>query len=252
MTKVSAIREHWDKQAALGIAAGTQDLILKALEQQAILTELSRFGLDATDRVLEAGCGHGELAHMVADQFGCEVTAIDTSAAMIKEAKTRFSPVFYSVGDVLDWDGGAYDAIYTERCLINLPTWEDQKRAIDAIAARLNDRGVFLMCEHSQEGLDAINAERARLDLPAIERPWHNKYIRFDELQTITSLKLVRSIPFSAAYYFLSRIVNAKLATDAGEQPKYDAPINQLALTLPYWCVDSKYAQGRLTVWEKA
>ncbi len=251
------IKSHWDSRSGLGATAGTQDLILKQLEQRAIESEVQtilRFGLT---RILEVGCGTGDFSKCVASWRGVEeIYAIDTSAEMVAESlKTLPIGLPWSISqiDVRDiprqW--GTLGIVYSERCLINLPTWAEQKNAIDKIASMLSQGGRFIMCEHSQDGLDAINTERAKLNLSVIERPWHNKYFLDSELATITSLKLLECIPFSATYYFLSRVINAKLAAEEGREPEYDAPINRLALTLPADMVNPALAQGRLWIWAK-
>jgi SAM-dependent methyltransferase len=244
-------RAHWDERAKLGETAGTQDLILKELEQRAILEAL---GDDRHLDVLEVGCGRGETVRLVSQRIRLMVDAIDSSPEMIAAAqKGAPTDVEFMVADVMDIprDLRDYDVIYSQRCLINLPSWDAQEQAIDAIAERLFTGGRFLMCEHSQNGVNAINEARQALGLTAIEPPWHNRYFRDEELATITSLALLRCVPFSATYYFLSRVLNAKLSADQGKAPEYDAPINQLALTLPADYVDAALAQGRLWIWEK-
>lgn len=239
----------WNSRASLGEKAGTQDLILKELEQRAILAEIPAF-LERTGAVLEVGCGRGDTARDVASRRQVYVYAIDSSEAMVAAA-TAHQWVNFSLGDVMVPPRGPFDIVYSQRCLINLPSWAAQKGAIDAISSVLVDGGKFIMCEHSQEGLDYINEVRQSWRRPKIERPWHNLYFRDAELATITSLKLVKCVPFSATYYFLSRILNDKLSEAEGKVPAYDAPINQLALRLPGDCVDPRFAQARLWIWEK-
>ena len=267
MSDLKAIRQHWDRQAALGEKAGTQDLIAKELEQRAILAQIDSRDLGAyrptptptryrVSRILEVGCGRGDTARRVWELVPvAKVVAVDASAAMI-EAAHRLAldcsgGLSFGVCDAIDPPPGPFDLIYTQRCLINLPTWELQKQAIDAIADRLVSGGRFLMCEASQNGLDAINERRVSLSLSAIERPWHNRYIRQHEISTITSLRLREVQNFSATYYYNSRIANAYQAQAKGEQPDYDAPINRMALEQPADDVHPKYAQSRLWVWEK-
>lgn len=261
MTNLSAIRDHWNDRASLGDTAGTQDLILKQLEQRAILAELDAYQATRGGCLwaLEIGCGLGELALRVAQTLPIHVWAIDQAPAMIHAARARLAAsagelfcggLAYDEGDVAHLPQGPFDVIYTERMLINLPTWELQKQAIDAMADRLVVGGRFLMCEHSQDGLDAINETRVALGLMAIEPPWHNRYLRGHELAQVKSLTLVKTVPFSATYYFLSRIVNAYVAQREHRAPAYDAPINQLALTLSDVAAP-QYAQGRLWIWEK-
>lgn len=240
------IRKHWDERAALGQMAGTQDLGLKRLEQDAILSAISEAAGGRQIRILEIGCGIGETARRLSLLAG-SLDAIDASPEMINQAlKLGSYGVRFAVGDVLNPPAGPYDVIYTQRCLINLPTWELQKQAIDAIADRLVPGGRFLMCEHSLSGLFALNAERSKRRLPVINEPWHNRYLTDGELSGVTSLTLLRCVPFSAAYYFQSRVLNAVYADAHGKQPDYDSPINRVNVPC-----DPKFAQGRLWVWEK-
>ena len=250
MTSATDIAAFWDAQAAKGATAGTQDLILKQLEQRVILAAVERY---RPSTVLEVGCGRGELARLIVSACPwLDYLAVDASREMIAAARsqpTLRSRLRFAHRDIAHLPTGYFDMVITERMLINLQGWEARKAGIDIIASRLNPGGHYVMCEHSQEGLDAINATRQTLGLPAIPVPWHNgRYLSDAELATVTSLRLVRCEPFSATYYLLSRIVNAKLAHDAGHEPSYDAPVNQFALDLP---AVGPWAQGRLWVWRK-
>ena len=49
----------------------------------------------------------------------------------------------------------------------------------------LNPGGMYVMCENSQEGLDAINDLRQQLGLKRIAAPWHNRYLRTNEIESI-------------------------------------------------------------------
>ena len=251
---LSTIRQHWDAQSQLGDKAGTQDLIAKQLEQRAILA-----GISTSDALLimEVGCGRGETARRVQQEcYASAVDAFDNSAAMIAEAVTYASvkAVNFCVGDVLDLpcDSLTYNVAYTQRCLINLPTWELQKQAIDAIANRLVAGGRYLMVEASQDGLNAINERRVSLGLSVIkpQREW-NRYMRQHELSTVTSLRLREVQNFSATYYYNSRIANAYDAKLRGVEPDYNAPINRMALEQPADDVHPKFSQSRLWIWEK-
>jgi ubiquinone/menaquinone biosynthesis C-methylase UbiE len=234
----------WDARAALGARAGTDDLIAKTLEQRELIVALG-----SPRTVLEVGCGTGETARLVAQWYrDATVTATDASQGMIAAAVTA-DRVRYLVRDVTVLPEGPFDAVYSQRCLINLLTWEAQEAALQAIADRLAPGGRYLMCECSQAGLDAINVARRDLGLSAIAAPGHNRYLREEELATVTCLRLLMSVPFSATYYYHSRVINAALAAREGHAPAYDAPVNQLALRLPMDCVDARFSQGRLWIW---
>jgi SAM-dependent methyltransferase len=160
--------------------------------------------------------------------------------------------VNFQVGNVLSLSGfpQEFDLIYTERALINLPDWPSQKQAIENIIELLKPGGLYVMCENSLDGLAEINLWRQQLGLAEIKPPWHNRYLRDDEINqsTFPGAKLESISYYGATYYFLSRIVNAWLAAQEKKEPEYDAPVNQLALRLPPL---GKFGQGRLWIWRK-
>ncbi len=147
-------------------------------------------------------------------------------------------------------NGDDYDLIYTERVLINLPDWEAQRKSITTITNLLRPGGAYVMCETSQDGLIALNELRERIGLPRITPPWHNRYLRDSEIEqlSIPGVVLEGIRYYSSTYYFLSRIVNAWLAAREGKEPDYEAPVNQLALSLPSI---GEMGQGRIWLWRR-
>jgi SAM-dependent methyltransferase len=250
-TVTQTVKEFWNQRAALGETAGTQDLILKQLEHRAILAEVQRL---KPKRILEVGCGRGELAREIvaACPWVEQYDACDNSQGMIiaarEGAEDNPPPIVHFLCELDTLPTGPYDCIITERMLINLPDAEAQNIAVLEFVSRLCSGGAYLMCEHFREGLVAINSIRYSMGLPCISAPWHNCYLN----PALDGFAVTTKIPFSAAYYFLSRVVNAKLAHDAGQEPDYDSPINRLALSLPPDCVDPMFAMARLWVWRKA
>jgi ubiquinone/menaquinone biosynthesis C-methylase UbiE len=250
-TVTQTVKEFWNQRAALGETAGTQDLILKQLEHRAILAEVQRL---KPKRILEVGCGRGELAREIvaACPWVEQYDACDNSEGMflaaLKEDPYSRQILKYHHCELADLPTGPYDCIITERMLINLPNAEAQNAAVLEFVSRLDSGGAYLMCEHFREGLVAINSIRYSMGLPCISAPWHNCYLN----PALDGYAATTKIPFSAVYYFLSRVVNAKLAHDAGHEPDYDSPINRLALSLPPDCVDPMFAMARLWVWRKA
>lgn len=246
------IHDFWDGRAQFLERAGSNDLIAKKLEIAAIAQHISD-GM----RILEIGCGNGITAIELARRYDVNVEAIDFSEEMIKAAWELASTVSlkgtinFHAGDIraLPEFKNKFDAIITERVLINLSSWEEQSKAIRDIVAHLNPGGRYLMCENSQDGLDSINDMREDAGLIRIAPPWHNKYFREKDLNAleIQGVELVDVICYSSTYYFLSRVVNAWLASRQGEEPAYDADVNQLALSLP---PIGNFGQGKLWIWE--
>lgn len=247
------VRAFWNSRAGLGQWAGTRDVNLKQLEMQAIASYV-RDGM----RVLDVGCGNGIMAIELARRYEAHVTGIDFAEEMIAAARGLSADVDlrgtldFRVGDVRTLSGNErFDIVYTERTLINLPDWLSQRDAIAGIGRLLAEGGAYVMCEHSQDGLDKMNEFRMRLGLPEMKPPWHNRYLRDAEIEdaAFPGLKLETVSHFSSTYYFVSRIVNAWLAAQEGKEPDYDAPINQLGLKLPPL---DNFGQGRIWVWRKA
>lgn len=247
------ILEHWNQRATLAERAGSNDLIAKELEINAISKHI-RNGMV----VAEFGCGNGTTALELLRRHDIELHCFDFSPAMIESAcKLAMDAgmgdrIHFEIGDVRDEPSLAkkFDVIYSERMIINLPDWESQVRAIRYLIRLLNQGGRYLMCENSRVGLDNLNKLRVSAGLEAISPPWHNVYLVDDLVASLVTpgAKLVDVDSFSATYYFLSRVVNAWLATKEGKQPSYDAPLNQLALNLPPF---GDCAQGKLWVFKK-
>lgn len=252
-TSLSLINEFWNNRARLGEMAGTRDLIAKHLEIRAI----SSYVRDG-QRILDAGCGNGITAIEIAKKFQVDVLGIDNAEEMISAAREQDASglrgkVTFQIGDITNLSGlGYFDLVYTERTLINLGSWESQKRAIIDIVGLLSPGGIYVMCENSQQGLGEINILRRQAGLPPISSPWHNIYIDETKLPEILSLRpdiwYAGTDCYSSTYYFLSRVVNAWLANQAGKEPDYDAPINSLALVLPPM---GTMGQGKIWLWQR-
>jgi len=248
-----AVLNFWNDRARLAELAGSRDFVAKELEVSTLIKYIQ-----PGQKILEVGCGNGYTAVEFARRMAVDIYAIDFSPEMIKSARKLADEsilrgrVRFEVSDVrkLPSSEASFDLIYTERLLINLHDWPAQAKAIQDITARLKPGGCYLMCENSQDGLDRINELRETCGLDAITPPWHNRYLRDSEVAAlhIEGLKLAEVNCYSSTYYFISRVVNAWLAAQEGEEPKYDAKVNQLALLLP---AIGEFGQGKLWIWEK-
>jgi SAM-dependent methyltransferase len=92
------------------------------------------------DRVLEVGCGAGDLAALLARR-GARVDAVDRSPEMAALARARVPPGVHVVeADVLDLDlpAGGYDAVVSTSALHHLPL----EPALRSFAAAVRPGGV--------------------------------------------------------------------------------------------------------------
>ncbi len=245
--------DFWNSRAGLGEGAGTQDLIAKQLEIEAI----AKYVHDGM-RILDAGCGNGITAIEIACRYDVNVVGFDFAEEMINAATSMaedvelIGSVSFRVGELQDVPDllEKFDMIYTERALINLPDWPSQKRAILDLTNLLVDQGMYVMCENSKDGLAKINSLREMLGLHKIEQPWHNRYLRDFEIEQciVPGVNLESIEHFTSTYHFLSRVVNAWLAAQEGKEPTYNAPVNQMALKLPSI---GNLGQTRIWLWRK-
>ena len=247
------ILEHWNHRANLEDRAGSDDVILKQLEVNAISSYIVNGMV-----VAEFGCGNGTAAIQLARNFDIELYCFDFSPAMIESTRRNAKKenlenrIHFDVCDVRNEPAfqRKFDLVYSERMIINLPDWQIQARTIRYLLSHLKPGGKYLMCESSKVGLNNLNKLREMVGLHSISPPWHNVYIE-DELVNSLELadaELVKVEPFSSTYYFLSRVVNASLAKKEGVEPSYQAPVNQLAFQLPSF---GDCAQSKIWVFEK-
>ena len=248
--------KFWDERAELSDLAGTNDFIAKEIEMKTLLSYCSR-----GDSILDLGCGSGTAAFYILDKLDVSITGMDFSSKMIAEAQRAAKEKGYDqetlnfcVNDIrdvkeLEKSERRYDIVMTERVLINLDNWQEQKEAINGIISLLKPGGLYLMCENLKEGLDNLNRVCVSINLDEIQKPWHNRYICKNEVQEIDSAELVEFRDFSSGYYFLSRVVNAHLAKLQNSNPSYDSPINILAEKLNDFLELEKLDIGQTRLW---
>ncbi len=112
-------------------------------------------------RILEVGCGNGFNCSWIAQQFpDCSVTGIDYIPEMIDAARQRQAEdaiddarLTYQVGNALELSNvtGPFDIVLTDRCLINLNSWDLQQQAYRVMAKLLGPKGYLATIENSAE-----------------------------------------------------------------------------------------------------
>ncbi len=92
---------------------------------------IAAMNLNIGDKVLEAGCGHGEDAKKISDIVGEQglVAAIDASHKVINEAQRRYTKdnIHYSVMSVKDlkFEDNFFSACHTDRLLVGHENYEE-------------------------------------------------------------------------------------------------------------------------------
>lgn len=112
----------------------------------------------AGEKILDLGCGTGDLAHQMA-LSGCEVTGIDASQEMINKAKAKYPDVVFKCRDATHFDlrqkpssagatTGKFDAILSNAVLHWIKTPE---KVLECVSIHLKKGGRFV-AEFGAEG----------------------------------------------------------------------------------------------------
>jgi ubiquinone/menaquinone biosynthesis C-methylase UbiE len=245
------IKNYWDERARQYLdnpAATTDDIYLRELEISTIIQTLNEIRLPVQGKLLDVGCGDGYSLLKVARTFGnLFFFAIDYSENMIRLAQQRLegpselkSRIQFKVGDVMELDQIChhlhYDVVLSDRCLINLDSFETQSHAIAQIANHTKPGGYYIAIENFIEGHENMNAARRQMGLPEIPVRWHNRY--FEEKPFVQCAERffedISFKEFSSSYYFATRVIYSAMCQMRRETPDYNHEIHQLAVHLPW------------------
>ena len=109
--------------------------------------ELAR---EADGPIVELAVGNGRVAIPVARETGRKVIGIDTSPAMLAQARERGQPRQASTSSsgnrtcaTSSWRSRLGSSIRPFRALLHLPTWQDRRRVFERVAAALRPGGRF-------------------------------------------------------------------------------------------------------------
>ncbi len=256
------VRQYWEERArefAGNPDATTNDVYLRELEARTLVEQLQALDLPDGAEVLDVGCGNGYTLLIIAEHFEkLRFVGMDYSAAMIESAATLLAGrpnlknrVSFMVGDVTrlnEFIGDRlFDCIMSDRCLINLASFEVQSEAIGSLSKHLKAGGHFVAIENFMEGQRELNEARAALGLPEIPVRWHNIFFNEDEFVEVCQKHFtdVRIHEFASSYYFATRVIYSGMCRMQGVEPDYRHEIHQLAVKLP---VSGRFCPIRMAV----
>jgi SAM-dependent methyltransferase len=232
----AGIKQFWEDRAS-SAGASEEDVTHPDVWQRHLEIEMIKRLVFPTDRVLDIGCGNGFTTRRIAPLVR-EIIGIDYAEAMIrralKESGDRRGSPTYAVKDVLTLgpeDFGLFDLAISERCLINLKSWKDQRRALSNIASVITPAGRLVFVEGSKQGRENLNKLRRAVGLETMPTVWHN--IDFDEQKTLAYLRRSFSLEqrmHFGLYDFISRVAHPLIV--APDRPQYDSRINEVAAKL--------------------
>jgi cyclopropane fatty-acyl-phospholipid synthase-like methyltransferase len=248
------VQEFWNARSKEGQNAGTNDFMLKYLEEDVLIKHIP-----SGSEVLDIGCGNGSTLIRLIKEKGCAGVGLDYADNLLELANKNAiengvqDKVRFMKQDVLKLssDIGLFQHIFTQRCLINLGTKNEQEQAFASIVKLLPSGAFYYMIEAFNDGNRALNELRESLNLPLMTSPWHNRFFELNDVLRWGKnypVKVQQVSHFASTYYYLSRVVYAKLASDRGEELRYDSDINKVSLLLPPM---GEFGATKLIVWQK-
>ena len=243
--RIKAHWRNWANRYKENLRATTKASTLKLLEIDALSRTIGALHLaeHTAVKALEAGCGNGWNCVELARAFPTfRFTGFDYVEEMIDCARLNARTgeveerVSFEVGNVLELDAAriperGYDLVFTDRCLINLVSTEEQKQAIAVLAGRLTAGGVLLMIENSLTTYERQNDCREALGLPRRQPEAFNRF--FDEDEIVPCLEALFAVVRVEDFISLHDLMLYVLLPAAnGGEIDYEHPLVHLAAKL--------------------
>jgi ubiquinone/menaquinone biosynthesis C-methylase UbiE len=227
------IKEHYKLQADKHSDSALSTMEDPITRQKEVAVIRNFFSLpvvrQSAKNVLEIGCGNGYTLNILSGEFPAySFTGLDFSEDLLKIARGRnLKGVTFKQGDArkLDFESESFDVIYTERCIINLLSWEEQQKALNEMHRILKKGGLILFMESFSEGYNNLNKARTELGLSSIPMPHHNLYFEKEIFEPFVSEQFEICDPidlgavnandvarnFLSSHYFTARVLHPLL-----------------------------------------
>jgi SAM-dependent methyltransferase len=107
----------------------------------------------APTRVLEVGCGAGQMAERVKDELGAQVVAVDSSERMVDLTRERGVETYVADVQELPFADGEFDCVFSGWVLYHVL---DRERAIKECARVLRPGGRFVAATLADENMSDL------------------------------------------------------------------------------------------------
>ncbi|GGN13513.1 S-adenosylmethionine-dependent methyltransferase [Halarchaeum nitratireducens] len=171
---------------------------------------LAPLALDSRTRILDVGCGTGELTRVLREESDAEVVAVDADCALLAEAEADAR----AMGDAtrLPFRDDAFDLVVCQALLINLP---DPRRAIEEFARVSAD--LVACVEPDNAGVVVESSVAAEAPLAKRARDTYIAGVETDVTLGSSATALLREAG-------LSDVEGRRYEHERTVQPPYDAP----------------------------
>lgn len=228
MEKIELISQHYENEAKKwgdSPQSTMENLIVRQMEIK-VIDKFCRFLYNGEYenklKILDIGCGNGYTLSKLSEKFiSYNFTGLDVSGELLKIATSRnLKNCRFEIMDcrLIHEQRDSVDFAFTERCLINLVSWEDQKFALKEIHRILKSKGYYLMIECFTDGLYSNNKARVECGLPELKESKYNTYIDKEKfLEYIKGRFKIYNLPdippnYFSSHYFVARVLHPLIA----------------------------------------
>jgi ubiquinone/menaquinone biosynthesis C-methylase UbiE len=249
------VKKHYKQEAEnnkLCLSCTMEDSNTRQLEIKNIISYLKN-----STKFLEVGCCNDSASIEISKAKKLDLTCIDFSEDMIDLAKQQITKgikgqIKFLEEDVLKLKyDNVFDVVFTERCIINLLNWDDQKDALKNMSGTLKVGGYLILLEAFNDGLEELNKSREELGLEANNPAYHNFYLNKDlviEYLEKNNLKFIEENNFLSSYFFGSRVIYPALAKANKKDIKYNSSFVKFFSALPAF---GNYSQIKILLFKK-
>jgi ubiquinone/menaquinone biosynthesis C-methylase UbiE len=226
---------YWEKNADkfhTSHSVSWQDINMINLE----ISHISKY-IKEKNLVLDAGCSNGYTTFEIAKRKNISLKAFDYSLKSIDYAlkeqkkKDKQKKISFYHGNILNINepNNTFDVAYTIRVIINLLTWQQQKKAIKEMHRVLKPGGLFLMSEAFQGSLKRLNALRALNNMNPLVMHDFNLYLKEEKVEKFVKpyFDIITIEKFSSIYYVASRFMRY-LTVRKKDKDSFVNPFNSL------------------------
>lgn len=233
----------------------SNDVNLDRIESLQIIKQIK----DHT-KILELGCGNGLLYEEIRKKFNIsKYVGTDFVQELIDICnKKKWPQDFFFQLDMTevkkDHISDTFDFIISKRAIQNIIDTNLQLQAIDNFGNFLNESGLMILVESSQEAQNNINTLRKKYSLEKILPPFHNLFFSDKKIKNydFKNVELLEIIPFASDFFYITRLLYAIYSKEhLKEKPNYDHPIQQIALSLTKETVTREFSQIQTYIFKK-
>jgi SAM-dependent methyltransferase len=142
--------------------------------------------------ILDLGCGNGYTLSILREFFpDAKLIGVEFTPELYELAQNReLDNCEIYQGDIRKSlpDIGKVDFVITERVIINLLSWKQQRAAFDNIYEVLNDGAFYLMSESFREPWVQMNLARREVGLADIPESKHNRYLSENAVEALEKM----------------------------------------------------------------